>query len=286
MLLPAVTPTMAIAAGSYHLPSRSLAVTAMAASNSKTDRPEGSLDRRAASGIAALTLLNIASLSLRSEPLPVNLVATWDPAAAAAASRAGAACPTVSCANARFAEINSFLDLSKYNGPKNTKGTPAERMPIVYLDKQFGMRGDEGLAAFHVVVVSPARDDNVQLIWLRDASTGRVVASRSFDVSGGGDPGALRTTEDEVAAEGPPTLVGTIKEGYQGVYKGQKLVPAILYESSGLWEGKPFTLCSAGGGTAWCEGEGLLAPPRAINTGNKRGAAGIGAAVLEAVAGR
>ena len=53
----------------------------------------GSLDRRAASGIAALTLLNIASLSLRSEPLPVNLVATWDPAAAAAASRAGAACP-------------------------------------------------------------------------------------------------------------------------------------------------------------------------------------------------
>ena len=46
-------------------------------------------------------------------------------------------------------------------------------MPIVYLDKQFGMRGDEGLAAFHVVVVSPARDDNVQLIWLRDASTGR-----------------------------------------------------------------------------------------------------------------
>ena len=89
---------------------------------------------------------------------------------------------------------------------------------------------------------------------IRDASTGRVVASRSFDVSGGGDAGALRTTEDEMAAEGPPTLVGTIKEGYQGVYKGQKLVPAILYESSGLWEGKPFTLCSAGGGTAWCEG--------------------------------
>ena len=231
-----------------------------------TERAEGSLDRRAASGIAALTLLNICSLTLRKEPLPVITTTRWDPEAAIVASKGGAACPTVSCADARFAEVNSMLDTSGVKS--NAKGAKEDRLPIIYLETAFGMRGSAAMAQYHVVMVSPVKagDDRVQLMWLRDAQTGRVVAARSFD---------------EDSQQDPPTLVGTLKQPYAGVREGETLVPLILYERDGLWVGDPFTLCAPD--SAVCDGPGLLKPSRIISTANKRGATQIGADVLAQV---
>ena len=153
----------------------------------------------------------------------------------------------------------------------NAKGLKAERAPIVYLETAFGMRKSASMASYHAVVVAPVRDgdDRVQLIWLRDADTGRVVATRSF----------AAPSEDSPPPDGPPTLVATLKEPYAGVYQGEKLVPLVLYERDGLWQGEPFSLCGPDGPV--CVGSGLFSPARAVQTPNRMGANRIGAAVLE-----
>ena len=43
------------------------------------------------------------------EPLPTGLVPAWNPEAAKAAAKAGALCPAVSCADARFAEVQQLF---------------------------------------------------------------------------------------------------------------------------------------------------------------------------------
>ena len=160
----------------------------------------GSINRRAANGIGMLTLLNICSLSLKKEPLPIIQQSRWAPEEAADAALAGALCPTVSCADARFAEVNALLDTTGVQ--TNAHGMASERKPIVYLETAFGLKKTAAPAQYHVVVVSPipqSASDSVRLMWLRDAESGRIVAARSFEDDEG--------TIDE---EGPPTLVGCL----------------------------------------------------------------------------
>jgi len=264
------------------LPPASLACGGPALAPSRSVLPvmtERSLDRRTANAVGMLTLLNICSLSLRKEPLPVIEQSRWAPTQAAEAALAGALCPTVSCADARFAEVNALLDTTGIQ--MNAQGKVQERKPVVYLETAFGLKGSAAPAQYHVVVVSPlgrgAGDthDRVQLMWLRDAESGRVVAARSFDAEGEGS-----------GADAPPTLVGTLKEPYAGVHMGQKLVPLVLYERDGLWVGDTFTLCSPDAQV--CAGSGLFTPASIreggphISTVNRLGAARIGTSVMQA----
>ena len=111
---------------------------------------------------------------------------------------------------------------------------------------------------------------------LRDAN-GRVLAVCvcSFDYASG----PQYTPLGQAINNWPPTLAATLKEPYNGVKQGLRVVPLVYYAKSGLWQGEAFTLC--GPETKVCGGPGLFSQSNVV-TGNKYGAARMGANLLEA----
>ena len=100
------------------------------------------------------------------------------------------------------------------------------------------------------------------------------MAVRSFD----NDPNKKNPVGQSIVSW-PPTLAATVKEPYQGVSRGEKLVPLIYYTKAGLWEGEPFTLC--GPDSSVCQGDGLAPLKAKVAYGTS--AASLGANVLEAI---
>jgi len=240
------------------------------------DSTRSSLDRRTANLVFIGVLSSFFVKPLLREPPPTGLVPRWDPEAARAAAKAGALCPAVSCADNRFLEVQAALDTSTL--PVNAVGSASEHLPIVYVEPQFGMMKARGtaLAQYKVVVVAPiarSASDRVELMWLRDASSGRVVAVRGFDSD------TQFTPLGQEIEVWPYTLSASLKEPYVGVSLGERLVPCVYYAEAGLWVGEPFVLC--GPEQSVCEGPGVFSTGR-ISTLNKYGAARTGANLLEA----
>lgn len=206
--------------------------------------------------------------------VPEDLELRWDAEAAKAAAKAGALCPAVSCADARFAEVQAALDTSSLES--NTAGNAADYAPVVYVEPQFGMMSKAAVARYKVVAVSPLpkdSDDAVELMWLRDAATGRVVAVRGFDSEPPKNP------LGQELPYWPYTLSASLTEPYAGVARGETLVPLVYYSKAGLWQGEPFVLC--GPEQSSCAGPGLVNGVR-VDTLNKYGATKTGASLLKA----
>ena len=240
-----------------------------------SDAPK-SLDRRSANLVFIAVMSSFFVKPFLREPMPTGLVPRWDPQEAIAAAKAGALCPAVSCADNRFAEVQAALDTSTLKA--NAVGSAAEKAPLVYVEPQFGMMKARGtaLAQYKIVVVAPLpRDDTdrPQLMWLRDATTGRVVAVRGFD----SEP--QFTPLGQEIEDWPFTLSASLKEPYVGVKQGETLVPCIFYSKAGLWVGEPFVLC--GPDQDMCAGPGVFSGSR-VATLNKYGASRTGANLLEA----
>jgi hypothetical protein len=233
----------------------------------------GSLDRRTANLVFLATMTSFAAKPLFRETLPDLPPPTWDVAAAKAAAKAGALCPLVSCADARFAEVQAALDTSTLKS--NAIGTAEEHVPVVYVETAFGM-SERSMAMYKVVVVAPIPkkfDDVVELMWLRDKTNGRVVAVRSFE------QGAQKNPVGQTVESWPPTLSASLKEPYVGISRGETLEPLVFYRNAGLWIGEPFVLC--GPEQAVCSGGGLVSNvARPIETANKFGAAKVGQNLL------
>ena len=69
--------------------------------------------------------------------VPTDLTPTWDVAAAKAAAKEGALCPSVSCSDVAFAKVQASLDTSSLR--KNAAGAAVEHMPIAYAETTFGL---------------------------------------------------------------------------------------------------------------------------------------------------
>lgn len=180
----------------------------------------------------------------------------FDVDAAIATSRRGSQCAVQSCVDASMAEQSALLNTSGV--PRNARGDPAERLPVVYLQST-AARSERALLSYRVVMVCGASD--VRLMWLQDADTGQVYVSKSV----------------EAGDAQPSTLVGDLREPYGGVRRGTVVVPKIFFADAGYWEGPPFVL-----GEEQPGGSVLLRADlsRPIDTRGRRASNSIGEEVL------
>lgn len=236
---------------------------------------EQTLDRRSAGGVFVAVMASFFIRPFFRPAIPTDLVPSWDIDAARAAAKEGALCPTVSCSDVAFARVQAALDTSGLQA--NAIGSAKDCKPIVYVEAAFGMRRDVSMARYKVVAVAPLpreSADRVLLFWLKDATTGRVIAIRSFD-----DKAPTNPFGQELETW-PPTLAASLKEPYVGVRRGEAVIPMVYYAKAGLWQGEAFTLCGPEAGTV-CGGSGLFSALD-IPTDNRKGAAYLGARLLEA----
>lgn len=172
----------------------------------------------------------------------------FDEHAASKAVRQASACAVQSCYDASLKEQAFYLDTTAEE--KNQRGKPEERLPVVYIEPAFGS-SRASLANYRVVmtVPPPARSADVRLMWLKNAATGQVLASKSFDTDG-----------RRVDTAPVPTIIATLLEPYGGVARSSEVVPYVYYARDGLWEGAPITLCAPSDGQSSCSSIGALGP--------------------------
>ena len=105
----------------------------------------------------------------------------------------------------------------------------AEHLPVVYVEPAFGA-GANPRASYRVVITLPeAHARDARLLWLKNAATGQVLASKAFAKQGGSQQGGV------VA---PPTIIASLLEPYGGVRRGTAIVPYVFYDEDGLFEGQ------------------------------------------------
>lgn len=208
--------------------------------------------------------------------------AALDVDAAVVESTAGAACPVQSCVDASVAKLVSYLDV---NGvPKNQKGAPRSHRAVVTVTPVVPVKFDSAAAlpSYQIIMVAPhgvAADDYVQLMWIKNARTGRLLGSRAL--YGPDEPGSVANAAKGIGRfgtrylPGPPTLSFRVGKGY--VARGDSLVPLLYCSKHGLWEGEPFTLCD---GRDACAGPGLYTLRGKVDARAKRQLEEIGAEVL------
>ena len=188
----------------------------------------------------------------------------FDPMAATAKADAAALCAVQSCVDNKLAELQFYLDTSTIRC--NAKGNALQRTPVVYIAPDFGL-SSASVARYNVVVAvptPPAAQDPVEIIWLKNAESGAIVASKTF------------STSNDV---GPATLLATLKEPFAGIKRGATLVPYSYSKHDGVWEGTHFTLPSESAGSS----TNAFGPREigAIDARGKRPAAEIGKELLK-----
>ena len=178
---------------------------------------------------------------------------------------AGASCGVQSCVDAGLAELATLLDTA---GVSKSKATP-KTTPIISVEPI--RTGPQ--PAFSVLFTAdhpmePA--DSVQIMWLRDAATGKILSVKPF-----GRPRCkpLIVGGECIPDRAPPTLVAVVR-----AEAGTRIVPALYSTTGGLVEGTPFTLCDADG--AACDKSGKLRLTRPVDSRIKRPSADVGRDVL------
>lgn len=213
-----------------------------------------------------------------------------DVTAAMEAATAGAGCPTQSCVDASIDRLTRLLDDTA--GMKKNVGAAAQHRPIVTVKPIFGAPITPGrdtgslVPRYQITMVVPhpvTPTDYVQLMWLRDAETGRVLAARAIEPAtvGGGisapvvEKAAGAGTLGARSVLGPPTLTADVGKGY--VARGDRVIPYSYDTKHGLWEGEPVTLCE---GKEACDGAGATRLPLALDVRVRRPLEEIGQDVL------
>ena len=156
----------------------------------------------------------------------------FDVDAASAAIDRATDCAVQSCYDVRLEEQAFYLNT--VNKKKN-QGALAEHLPVVYVEPAFGA-GANPRASYRVVITLPeAHARDARLLWLKNAATGQVLASKAFAKQGGSQQGGV------VA---PPTIIASLLEPYGGVRRGTAIVPYVFYDEDGLFEGPEIVLCA------------------------------------------
>ena len=178
---------------------------------------------------------------------------------------AGASCGVQSCVDAGLAELATLLDTA---GVSKSKAMP-KTTPVISVEPI--KTGPQ--PAFSVLFTADhpmEPDDSVQIMWLRDAATGKILSVKPF-----GRPRCkpLIVGGECIPDRAPPTLVAVVR-----AEAGTRIVPALYSTTGGLVEGTPFTLCDADG--AACDAAGKLRLTRPIDSRIKRPSADVGRDVL------
>ena len=157
-----------VPAATRHLTTHRGARLALNAADAEDNWLSTPVGRRAANVgfVAAMTSLFTKPLFVTVEDTS-GLVQRWDLEAAKEAAKIGEACPTVrTCLTPQFEKVQAALDTSSLK--KNAIGKTAERMPISYVETQFGAMREKAVACYKCVVVSPLPNDGtdtVELMW-------------------------------------------------------------------------------------------------------------------------
>jgi hypothetical protein len=211
-----------------------------------------------------LLFARLGYLASTKEELILPSESVFDPVAAIAKAETAALCAVQSCVDNKLAELQYYLDTSTIR--INSKGDAAYRTPVVYVAPDFGL-SSASVARYNVIVAvptPPTTQDPVEIIWLKNAESGVIVASKTFSAN-----------NDVV----PATLLATLKEPFAGIKRGATLVPYSYSKRDGVWEGTRFTLPGDSSGSS----TNALGPREigAIDARGKRPAADIGKELLK-----
>jgi hypothetical protein len=202
-------------------------------------------------------------LASTKEELMLPSEKVFDPATAIAKADAAAGCAVQSCVDVKLTELSFYLDTASTS--MNAKGAASDHTPVVYIAPDFGL-SSASVARYNLIIALPtsSASDPVEIIWLKNAESGAIVATKVFN----------NANRD---SSGPPTLLATLKEPFAGVRRGATLIPYSYSKRDGVWEGARFTLPAEGASSATALGPREIGK---IDARGKRPAADIGKELL------
>eukprot|EP00326_Haptolina_ericina_P011669 CAMPEP_0181212720 /NCGR_PEP_ID=MMETSP1096-20121128/24508_1 /TAXON_ID=156174 ORGANISM="Chrysochromulina ericina, Strain CCMP281" /NCGR_SAMPLE_ID=MMETSP1096 /ASSEMBLY_ACC=CAM_ASM_000453 /LENGTH=251 /DNA_ID=CAMNT_0023304283 /DNA_START=31 /DNA_END=786 /DNA_ORIENTATION=- len=226
--------------------------------------PPAAMPRRS---VLAATAASLAGLHSHS------IARAFDPDLAGDLTNAGAQCASQSCIDKSLEKMRVALDPAGVR--RNQKGERREHMPVVTLDVVYGLRKEASIPVYEVVAVADHpmdADDRIELMWLKEEATGKIVAARAFR----GTPRPPLLGGGIVPDRSPPTLRAVLKEPFTP--RGAVIVPYVFCKRDGLWEGEPFKLCDADDTT--CDARGKFRPSRKIDDSRRFDGPAVGEEVL------